>query len=57
VSFDRVKYVVLLLALVSLSGCQTDSQGNRETAWEAMKRWEDSMTETEARLQAKNYNN
>ena len=52
-----MKPLFFLAVLVLLSGCQTDSQGNRETAWEAMKRWDDSMTETEGRLQSKSYNN
>jgi hypothetical protein len=52
----KVKYVYLLLALFALSGCQTDSMGNRETAWEALKRWDRSMIETENRLQDKRYN-
>jgi hypothetical protein len=47
---------VLVLAVSVLTGCQTDSQGNRESAWEALKRWDESMTETEARLQSKRYN-
>ena len=50
-----MKYLFLALAAVVLAGCQTDSQGNRETAWEALKRWDDSMNETESRLQSKNY--
>jgi hypothetical protein len=52
----KVKYVHLLLVLLALSGCQTDSMGRRETVWEALKRWDQSLTDTENRLQGKTYN-
>lgn len=52
-----MKPFLLLAILALLAGCATDSQGNRETTWEALKRWEDSMIETESRLQSKSYNN
>lgn len=48
--------VISILAFVLLAGCATDSQGRRETAWEALKRWDESMTQTEERLHRKSYN-
>jgi uncharacterized lipoprotein YajG len=52
---NPMKPLLLLAILVLLAGCATDSQGNRETAWEAMKRWDESLNETESRIQNKNY--
>lgn len=52
---DRMKVLVIVFVVGLFSGCQTDSEGNRETAWEALKRWDDSMVNTENRLQDKNY--
>lgn len=51
-----MKLLFTLAVLILLSGCATDSQGNRESAWEALKRWDESMNETEARIQSKRYN-
>jgi len=50
-----MKPFLLLAILTLLAGCATDSQGNKESAWEAMKRWDESLTTTENRLQEKNY--
>lgn len=50
-----MKYFLLLVAALGIAGCATDSQGRKESAWEAMKRWDDSMDNTIDRLQAKNY--
>lgn len=50
-----MKSIFLLLAVLLLAGCATDSQGRKESAWEAMKRWDQSMSNTENRLQDKKY--
>lgn len=52
-----MKLFLLLLAALLVAGCATDSQGRKETAWEALKRWDESMTNTENRIQDKNYQN
>lgn len=51
-----MKLLALLAVLLAFAGCATDSQGNRETAWEALKRWDESLNRTENRLQNKSYN-
>jgi hypothetical protein len=50
-----MKLFLLLLAVLLVAGCATDSQGRKESAWEAMKRWDESMSTTENRIQNKNY--
>ncbi len=50
-----MKLILFLLAVLLVAGCATDSQGRKESAWEAMKRWDESMTNTENRIQDKTY--
>jgi hypothetical protein len=45
------------MAALGLAGCATDSQGRKESPWEAMKRWDNSMDTTIDRLQDKKYEN
>lgn len=50
-----MKLFLLLVLVVLAAGCTTDSQGRKESAWEALKRWDQSMNDTESRLQSKKY--
>ncbi len=50
-----MKVFLVLLVFVGVSGCTTDSQGRKESAWEALKRWDQSMVDTENRIQNKKY--
>lgn len=51
-----MKPIFFLLTFLVLAGCATDSQGRKESAWEALKRWDESLNTTEERLQNKRYN-
>ena len=50
-----MKLFLLLLTLAAVAGCATDSQGNKESAWEAMTRWDQSMNTSIDRIQNKTY--
>lgn len=50
-----MKPICLLLAVLFLAGCATDSQGRKEKPWEAVRRWDDSIDNTIDRLQDKSY--
>lgn len=54
--FGGVKWILLSLLAVILTGCATDEKGNKLNAWQTMKSWEESMENTEDRLQSKSYN-
>ena len=50
--------ILLMLFIVALcAGCATDPDGRKLGFGETLQKWEDSMTNTEARLQNKNYSN
>ncbi|MEI6338665.1 MAG: hypothetical protein WCQ57_08810 [Verrucomicrobiota bacterium] len=49
----RFSFLLILTALCA--GCATGPNGERLNAWKTMEKWDASMSETEARLQNKNY--
>jgi len=54
-AFGDVRLSLLLILTALCAGCATDPKGERLNAWQTMQKWDDSMGDTEARLQNKNY--
>jgi len=52
---EGVRFSLLVILTALCAGCATDPEGKRLNAWQTMQKWDDSMSETEARLQNKNY--
>ena len=45
----------MLFAVALVTGCAKDANGRKLTFGQTLQKWEDSMTNTEARLQNKRY--
>jgi len=54
-AFKGVRFSFLLILTALCAGCATGPNGERLNAWKTMEKWDASMSETEARLQNKNY--
>lgn len=52
-----MRNLALLLITLLLAGCATGPDGQRLGIAGTLQKWEESMNNTEARLQAKNYSN
>jgi len=53
---EGVKWILLCVLAALLAGCATDENGNKLNMSQTLKKWEDSMQNTEDRLQSKTYN-
>ena len=52
-----MKILLMLFTVALFAGCAKDEYGRSLGIGQTLQRWEESMTETEARLQNKNYAN
>lgn len=54
-AFYGVRFFLLSLLAMVLTGCATGPDGERLGPWQTLQKWDDSMNTTEQRLHEKNY--
>ena len=51
-----MRILLMLFTAALFAGCATGPDGRKMTFWQTLQKWEDSMNNTESRLQNKRYN-